>query len=277
MHYSPQRRTRLAEPLSLLLILGPALAGAARAQQSDLASTTFHGYGGDLGVESDDGFRVSLEGGEYRHRGHRHLGGAGRIDSPWGETMPVRYWFNSDGSFAIEYDGNAAVLYSFESNGRVDQVTVATPAAAGSVRVGDRGERFLTGAVEAWELDVTPYEVLLEQIAANHTPEFLDGVERLHGKVAVEGLATPAGCATDALNCSLAILGWIGSFPAIAAACTVGGVVTLGASCLAAIIAHEVASGTVLTQCTNAILNCGGEDPRHDPGDGCNGPGHTSE
>lgn len=284
MHHSPQRRSWLVEPLSLILVLGPGLASTARAQSTGIPpqptpveTTTFHAYGGDLGFEGDDGFRVAVEGGEFRHRGHRHLGGVGRIESPWGEEMPVRYWFNSDGSFGIEYDGNAAILYGFDLDGRLDQVTVATPQTSRTVQVGSRAERYLRGELGPWELDLEPYEVLLQQIASNHSPAFLEGVERLHAGVVGEGLVAPAGCATDALECSLAVLGWIGSFPAIAAACTVGGVLTLGAGCLAAIIGHEVASGYVITQCANAILNCGAEDSRHDPGDGCNGPGHTDE
>jgi hypothetical protein len=237
----------------------------------------FQSYGTGLGVEADNGFVVSIANGEWRHEGHTHVGGAGSISSPWGEEMTLRYWFNGDGSFAVEYDGNATIHFVTDELGRISEIMSMTAEGVRFAHVGDRAQRLGLGGVDLWSQDVEPYRALLAQIARNHSPDFLRGSERLHRKLESTQLASPAGCAGDIIACTGAIIGWVATVPAIAAGCTAGTAVTLGAACLAAILAHEGASVAVVGACINAITNCTDHSQHGDPGDGCSGPGGTPE
>jgi hypothetical protein len=190
--------------------------------------------------------------------------------------MEVRYWFNGAGSFAVEYDGDATIHYALDEFGGLTNIMSVTEEGVSSLFVGDRAQRAAFGTVDLRSLDVEPYRALLSQLSRNHSPDFLAGTERLHRKLRSTRLTAPAGCAGDILSCTGAILGWIATVPAIAAGCTAGGAVTLGLTCLGAIIAHEGAGAAAAGGCINAIQNCSDNDDQHDdPSGGCSGPGGT--
>lgn len=279
-------RTWLAHALSralcIVLIFLPALATATHAQGPGPglggAPAVFESYGAGLGVEADNGFDVSVVNGQWRHRGHTHVGGTGSIASPWGEKMAVRYWSNPDGSFAVEYDGNAILHYTFDDLGALGNVTSVTEEGVQTVFAGQRAERAALGTSDPLTFDFSPYELFLGQIARNHSRGFLDGADVLWRQIEPAGTAAPASCAVDILACTAAILGWIASVPTIAGACTAGAAVTLGASCLGAILGHEAAGAASVAACTNAIQSCIDQEGHHgDPGGGCSGPGGGTE
>ncbi len=275
-------RTRFQKGvLVLLAFLSPA--GSAVWAQGPVPrlgshDAVFESSDAGLAVVADNGFEVSVVAGEWRHRGHRHLGGSGAILSPWGEEMPVRYWFNPDGSFAVEYDRNAILHYAFDARGGLTDVTAASETELATSFAGHRAEAAALGGVDPLDLDLTPYEVLFEQLSRNHGNDFLDGANQLSRELARTGVAAPASCVTDILGCTASIVGWVATVPGIAAGCTVGGVVSFGAACLAAILGHEGASIAAVATCTAAIQNCTNHDHQQgDPGDGCNGPGDGPE
>lgn len=269
----------LPRPLAFLLVLLPVLAPAARAQPAPSGGAIFDSFGTGMGAEADNGFGISVVNGKWRHKGHSHLGASGSITSSWGEEMPLRFWFNPDGSFAIEFDGSAILHYAFDDFGGLARVTAVTPTGVGTAAVGARAERFAAGALdpmapEFLDLDVEPYRLLLEHVAGNHSVRFLDGVDRLEEQLQRLGNPAVAGCFGDIAACTGAILLWSASVGTIAAACTVGNAFSLGAGCLAAILAHEGAGAVAVGSCVNAIQNCRDHDGhRDDPGGGCNGPG----
>lgn len=273
-HPSHDRRPRPSRPLAILLLLALALSAAAQGRgRRGAPPAGFHSHGSGLGATAANGFDISFVNGEWRHPGHVHLGGQGRIASPWGEEMPIRFWFNPDGSLGVEYDRSATVHYRFDEFGGLGEIAVVTPAGVRSVFAGDRAQRAALGELDLYQLDYAPYEMLLAEIARNHSDDFLAGVEQLGRKLERVGRPTPAGCIGDILQCTGAILVWVASVPTIAAACTAGTAVTLGAACLGAILAHEGASAAMVGVCLNAIENCMDRgDPRGTPGGGCNGP-----
>jgi hypothetical protein len=275
-------RIWVAKALCFLMILVPGLGTAASARGLDpdlgAAPPVFESYDAGLAVEAENGFDVSLVSGEWRHHGHTHIGGTGVIVSSWGEEMPVRYWSNPDGSFAVEYDGNAILHYSFDELGGLGNVTSVTEDGVRTTFAGQRAARASLGTADPAQFDFSPYEAFLGQIARNHSRGFLDGAAGLSLAIEPAGLAAPAGCVGDILTCTAAILGWIASVPTIAGACTAGAAVTLGASCLGAILSHEAASAATIAACTNAIVSCTDQDDQHgDPGGGCSGPGGGQE
>jgi len=237
----------------------------------------FLSYGTGLGVEAENGFVVSMANGEWRHDGHVHIGGSGSISSPTGEEMPLRYWFNGDGSFAVEYDGNATIHYALDEFGGLTDIMAVTEKGVSQAFVGNRAQRVGLGGVDLWSLDVEPYRDLLSQISRNHSEDFLVGAEVLHRKLVRSRFNSPAGCTGDIIACTGAIIGWAATVPAIAVGCTSAGVVTFGLACLGAILAHEGAGVAAVGSCFNAIQNCSDNDQHGDPGGGCSGPGDGIE
>ncbi len=273
------RHLRRSRPLSIFLLLVTALAAVAEGRgRGGSAPARFHSYGSGLGASAANGFDISFVNGEWRHRDHVHVGGAGRIASPWGEEMPIRFWFNQDGSFGVEYDRNAVIHYTFDELGGLAEIAVVTAAGVRSVAAGDRARRAALGELDVYSLDYSPYKALLEQVARNHSDDFLAGAEELGRQLERVGRPSPAGCVGDVLQCTGAILLWAASVPTIAGACTAGAGFTLGAACLGAILAHEGAGAVAVGACVNAIENCMDRDDHvGDPGGGCNGPGDGPE
>lgn len=278
--FSRLRCIVLALPLLLSALSSSVLEARVRRPEPPAGRppAVFYSHGSALGVTAENGFEVSVVNGEWRHAGHAHLGATGRITSPMGEAMSLRFWFNADGSLGVEYDGNAVLHYTFDELGSLRDVAAVTPARSARVFAGNRAERVALGDADLYALDYAPYELVFEQIAANHSDEFLTGVERLGRRLDRGGRLGPAGCTGDVLQCTGAILVWIASVPTIAAACTAGSAFTLGAACLGAILAHEGAGAVAVGACTNAIQNCLDPHEHHgDPGGGCNGPGGGPE
>ncbi len=271
-------RLDLAKPgWVLLVLLAVAVAATAESRRQRREPAVFEGYGSGLGVTAENGFSVSVVNGEWRHDGHVHVGATGSITSPWGEEMALRFWLNQDGSLGVEYDGNAILHYSFEPSGGLKEVTTVTEAGPKSLFAGDRAHRAAFGQIDVYSLDYRPYASLFEQLARNHSRDFLAGVERLERRLDGVGGSSPVGCTGDILQCTGAILLWAATVPTIAGACTAGSAFTLGAACLGAILAHEGAGVVAVGACTNAIQNCVTKDHRGDPGGGCNGPGDGPE
>ena len=245
--------------------------------QPTTVGAPFLSYGSGVGVEAENGFVFSVANGEWRHDGHTHIGGSGSISSPSGEEMPIRYWFNGDGSFAVEYDGNATMHYVRDEFGGLTDIMAVTEEGVSRAYAGSRAQRGVLNGLDPWSLDVEPYRALLSQISKNHTADFLEGAERLYQKLEQSQFPTPAGCAGDVLSCTGAILGWIATVPAIAVGCTSGGVISFGLACFGAIVAHEGASVATIGACFNAIQNCSDGEDHGDPGGGCSGPGDGEE
>ena len=285
MEATRKTTTYLCGPTALLLLLAllPAAleAKVRRPQILPLPAppaAAFESYGSALGVTAENGFSVSVVNGEWRHRGHKHVGATGSITSPWGEEMSLRFWFNQDGSLGVEYDGSATIHYTFNEIGGLKDVAVVTRGAVKRTRAGDRALRAAAGTLDVYSLDYAPYEALFAALATRHSPEFLGGVERLNRRLGETRSFGPAGCFGDILQCTGAILLWAASVPTIAASCTAGAAFTLGAACLGAILAHEGAGIVAAGACVNAIQNCMNRDRhRGDPGGGCNGPGGGPE
>lgn len=270
----------LVGPLAVLLVLAlvPSPVEASVGRRVDPGAPAFKSYGSALGVTADNGFTVSVINGEWRHRGHTHLGATGRISSPWGEEMSLRFWFNADGSLGVEYGGNATLHYTFDERGGLAEVAAATRAGVSRVHAGDRAQRAAAGRADIYSLDYSPYEALFTELAVGHSPEFLSGIERLNRRLGRETSFGPAGCTGDILSCTGAILLWAATVPTIAASCTAGAAFTLGAACLGAILAHEGAGVVAVGACVNAVESCTDRHAQHgDPGGGCNGPGGGPE
>lgn len=277
-------RNHLAGALTLYLVLLPlfgirAEAGQAAPPQRDPGppaaaprplppttplgppETVFTGAASPLTIRGLNDFEASSVAGVFRHLGHTHGGGVASVDSPWGESLEIRYWLTPHG-VTIEYDRDLKVRYHLDEDGGIREIVAQTPEREARMAVGNRAELAYLGQSSFEEFDMSAYQLIEETLRAGHSDAFLAGLRQLDG-------AAEASCATKAIQCGVCILVWAVSVAAISTACVVGGVVTFGTACLLAIIAHETTSFSCAATCIEMYEECFGGSPQNPIPDGC--------
>ena len=260
----------IVKALVLYLVLAPFTGLPASAQPPDHADppagppvTPFTAVAKPTTVRAFNDFRSDTTPGLYRHRKHNHPGGVSTIESPWGERLEIRYWHNRHG-ITLEYDGDLKVRYLFDETGRIGEIVAETPGRQARMPVGNRAELAYLGLLDFTEFDMSAYVLIDEALRAKHSEAFLEGLARFDAPA-------QASCLTQGLQCAACILTWAASVGAISSACTVGNVITFGAACFAAILAHEATSVGCAATCVDWVMDCfnGKPDGAEPVPDGC--------
>jgi len=158
------------------------------------------------------------------------------LRSPDGERMTFQFVRADDGSPVVVIDDDILVHYRIGRDGRVARVVV------------DDGARAVASARRAGDGAVAPeaYRFLVDRLAATHSPEFVRGMTE--GLAALDRQALPAGV-RQVIECLLSVTGYVFSIWGLVAGCSAGAAITLGASCILAILAHETAAASAILSC----------------------------
>ncbi len=196
----------------------------------------------------------------HEHVGEKLFNDAIRVSvsSPWGEHFEA-YFVDHRSFKRIRIVGVGEYkFYPGPEAGPLttpmDFVSIETAQGVRGEHVGNRVERVTHGLETIDNIDL--YQDMALEIHKSFSPEFLEGLRELSRPSLV-----PAGCSLEILECSLAVIGWIGSVAAFGPACVYG--LTLG--CIAAILVHEAANGSVIIACgkAGACLQAEQEEAQH--------------
>ena len=229
----------LAVLIATALIVAPIPALAGKRPPKPPASPT-HRTEFDL-----DGFRVISENPRFVKPGAPTTR-LTRFESPWGETMVVDTRVEND-VVQITIDDVVVVRYLVDDAGKALAMQVEADGRKEGTLVGDRALRAAHGMLRGEEFDTAPYQLLASSLRGLHSQEFYDGLY-----AGGRGAALPAcSCWGPMAGCALAITAWVLDIIGLIGGCT-GGLPPL---CIAAIIAHELASAAVLAACVE-YLQC---------------------
>lgn len=224
--------------------------------------TTFTPLAEPVTVRAFNGFTSNATPGMYSHSAHDHAGGVATFDSPWGEQMKLRFWQSPHG-LTFEYDDELKVRYIFDEAGRLDEIVAETAERQERMQVGRRAELAYLGQADPESFDLAAYALIEEALRAKHSDAFLDSLGQFDG-------AAKASCFTQGVQCVTCLISWAASVAAIASACLVGGVPTMGTACFLAILAHETLNFSCAATCAEWIQDCfGGRAPGQRIPDGC--------
>ncbi len=196
-------------------------------------------------------FEFELDGFRAKTRLLPPAGGAAHrsvalFESPWGEKMTVEATLGAE-TLRFLIDGDLTVEYLLDADRKPVALRVEDRGENVATYIGDRTRRYALGVTGSGELETAAYEHLTASLLARHTPEFLGG---LHAAAATA--ATPAcACWGELGSCALAITAWGLNIVGLVASCGSG----LVPACIVEIIAHELASASVIIACTD-YLQC---------------------
>lgn len=158
------------------------------------------------------------------------------LRGPNGESMSFQFVRADDGSPVVVIDDSLLVHYRVAPDGRVTRVVV------------DDGVRAVSSVRRAGDSAVSPeaYRFLADRLVESHSPEFVEGMTT--GLAALDREAMPAGL-RQIIECLLSVTGYVLSIWGLVAGCSVGGAITLGASCILAIFSHETAAASAILSC----------------------------
>ncbi len=241
------RRAGLGEGLRKLvalvvaagLLAAPLPLEAAKKDRRDKAKLN-HPHDFEFGLH---GFKaksrlVEVGGGAYE--------GVSLFEAPWGETMTVEAAIDAD-TLRFLIDGDLTVEYLLDVDRKPVAMRVEDDGVNVATFIGDRARRYSLGLSGSDELDTAAYEHLTASLLARHTPEFLGGL-----RAAASAASAPAcACWGELGSCSLAITAWGLSLAGLILSCGSG----LVPACIVEIIAHELASASVVVACTE-YLGC---------------------
>lgn len=215
--------------------------------------TVFIAGSAPVTLRAFNGFSSDATPGLFSHMGHSHAGGIASFDSPWGESLELRYWLTPEG-ITFEYDDDLKVRYHYDDAGGLEEIVAETPERQVQMPVGKRAELAFLGQRDLTTFDMSAYLLVDEALRAKHSEAFLEGLKQFDG-------AAEVSCFSQGVECVTCLITWAASLAAISSACTAGGVVTFGTSCLLAIIAHEALNFSCATKCKDWIQGCFGGAP----------------
>lgn len=166
------------------------------------------------------------------------------ITSPWGERMTVDSR-SQDDAIEVTIDRDIVVRYVKDSAGGILSMEVEADGQRAQTFIGDRAQQMAHGVYRG-EFDTAPYELLAASLKGRHSQAFYEGLY-----AAGHGAPLPAcNCYRELAECVLALTAWVLDIIALIGSCSTG--VAFG--CVAAIIAHELASAGVAMACSGYVL-----------------------
>jgi hypothetical protein len=169
--------------------------------------------------------------------GRGNYASSASLTSPDGESMTLDFLPASEGGPVALIDGAILVSYTVTDDGRVSSVLV------------DNGDRAVKSARhrKPSRADDSAYALLIESLGEHHSARFLAQSGQALNDLERQGIA-PATL-RFIIECSLGVAGYIASIGGLVTGCTAAGVVTFGASCAIAILAHELAVASGVMAC----------------------------
>ena len=223
----------------------------------------FRSSGPESVLTGGNGFRVKTSSGRFETGDFQVRGVEAAVESPWGETMRVRFWMDQE-ILVAEINDRLMVLTTYDRRGRLLDMAVENDGQLTRTRIGNRAERFARKGTLPRHLDVAAYEALWDGLRKDHSEAFLDGLGRFESDT-----AAPTACTLEAIGCGAAAASWILSIGGILSGCTVAaGMPLLTPVCLAAILGHELANVGLITSC-GSLAECRSEPPDAEPRDPC--------
>ncbi|MDX1500883.1 MAG: hypothetical protein R3325_00875 [Thermoanaerobaculia bacterium] len=187
-----------------------------------------------FGYDAPNGFRIEVLAWPAERGGFT---AAATLTAASGEQMTFEMSPDAGLGPSVLIDGQVVVRYATGRDGRLRELTVHD----GDRAVSSFHPRGGHGG------DHRAYLHLAETLASRHSAEFLR--EMRVALTALDREAVAPASLREFFECALGITGYVVSVWGIIAGCVVGGVPTLGASCVFAILAHEVAVASAILAC----------------------------
>ncbi len=183
-------------------------------------------------MSAANGFEMRAANGVYQHREHHHRGGAMVINSPWGESLELRYWAIHNG-MALQF-GDGVMMF-VEQGPLGPPTSVGLRGAAGEewIPIGNRPSQLAFGGNPAFtEADYRFAELLLADLSERKSQEFWSGLALFNEEIA------RVGCVGDGAICAGAVLLLAAAVGTALNVCIVGGAVVLTWPCMTAVLAY---------------------------------------